>query len=509
MAPPTRGQIVADATLPTFDVEVYHGGSWVSIAAHVNAASAILEATGGEPTGVAMGPAVQPTASLTLFADSAATLQTLMGYEADGKPVRISFGFDSSDKLIRFGGALTRYGGAGRERSWECGGWNTHIEAQEVRSPLFRRRPIATATSLTSAEDPDTPGYAGGLINYILWQCGGRPVEQDGNPTYQSEAVFWYSCTQALIAPEYSWIPGGNPWELIRQLCRAAGGQVYQDGEGVVRYVDPITLATGTPAFTFTDEQLTAAERVSQGKAGYGECSDEHDSAIAVTGVTCTFVSRLVQGLQTVYEDTIPRQIAGSATLEIVCDTQLPLFSLEGAQVDGAVIRTARQTTSADITISASLDSAQRVIVTVENNVAEPVMLDNVRVRGRPVSAGEEGSAEYIVSGARVVTADESPFIQSRRHALMLCRMIYDGANGAGTLYTLTDAGYDPDRYVGEVVGLTNEDRGLADERTRLVRIDNDGGAFMAAALAPLGDLPTLDSVHIIGAVSGVKDMAY
>lgn len=505
MPAPTRAQIVADVTLPTFSAEIFTGGTWVAITSHVVAASADLDASGGQPSGVAMGPAVSPEARVELFADTATTLQTLRGYEVDNLPVRLSFGFDTSDLLQRFGGVLRGWGGEGRTRQWELRGWDALIEATEVRSPLFRRRPAATATGATTVENPATGGYAAGLINFILWTCGGRPLEQQA--TYPS-ATFYYSLSEALIAPEFSWIPGDNPWQVLLRLCKAAGGQIYQSTDGVIRYRDPITMATGTPAFTFSDEVLTAAQRVSQGKAGYETIRDRHDSDAAVTGVTCTYISRVVQGAQVVYEDKIPRQIAGGASLTVTCDTQLPLFSLAGAAIDACVIRTAVQATTSQVTVSPTLSSAQRVTVVITNTLTDPVMVDAIRITGRPVSAGEQGSASYIVSPARVVSIDDNPYIQSARHAEMLCRMVYDASNAAGTIYELGGCGYDPDRFVGEVVGLTSSDYGLTSLRCRIVAIRSDG-KWMDVELAPLGSLPTSSSVHIIGAVSGTKDLAY
>lgn len=499
MASPTRAEIVADVTSPTFDVEVWTGIAWQSVSSHVISATARIEATGGESSGVAMGPAVSPEAEVELWA--AGWVQA-----GDRTPVRISFGFAASDKLVRFGGIVMGRGRGATSGRWQLRGWDAHIEAQEVRSPLLRRRPIATETTATSAEDTSLSTYAGGLINYILWASGGRPYEQAG--TYTT-ALFYYSCTTALIGPDHTWIAGDNPWEAARRHCRAAGGQLYQDGAGTIRYVDPITLATGTPVFTFTDEVLTQAERAAQGKAGYADITVDIDSSVAVTGVTAAYVSRLVQGEQTVYEDTIPRMVAGGASLVVTCDTQLPLYALAGASIDAAVIRSAAQATPAQVTVSAVLHSAQRVLVTITNTLSQPVMVDAVRVQGRPVSAGEEGSASAIVSSARIVTAEDSAVIQSERHAAMLCQMILDAASAGGVLYQLTGCGYDPDRLVGEIVGLTSADLGLSALRCRIVAIDADGGAWMEATLAPLGSLPTRDSVHLVGSISGTKDLAY
>lgn len=509
MPAPTRAEITSDVTTPTFMVEVYTGGAWVDISAHVVSCAPVLEATGGEPSGVAMGPAVLPGCDIDLMADSAATLQTLRGYEVGRPPVRAKFGFASSDKLTRFQGVLMEGQGSARarRRRWSCRGWDAHIEAQEVRSHLFRRRHIFTTTSLSSVEDPASGVYAAGLGNYILWTCGGRPYAQAG--TYPS-ATFYYACTEALIGPEYTWTPGDSPWTVLLRLCRAAGGQLYQDGDGVIRYVDPITLATGTPAFTFTDEVLTAAQRAAQGKAGYGDISDRRDGGTTATGVVVTFVSRIVQGEQEVYADTTPRLIAGSSSIAVTCDTSVPIWSVASVSRDAVRHRSGVTASTSEVTVSATHSSAQRVAVTLVNTLTDPVMIYGLRIQGRPLAAGEQGSAEYIFTGARVVTLEDSPYVQSARHAAMVARMAYDGLSNAGLIYTLADCAYDPDRYVGEVVGLTSTDYGLTAERCRIVRIDVRDGGFMDCDLAPLGSLPTADDVWLVGAVtSGTKALAY
>lgn len=499
MAYPTRAQIVADVTNPDLDVEVFTGGAWVSAKQYVTSCRARLEATGGDPSGIAMGPQIRPDGEVELWA---------AGWSLAGNrtPIRISFGFGASDKLRRFGGIVV-----GRRRGrttgrWQLRGWDAHIEGCEVRSPMFRRRAIATRTTLTSVEDPTLSTYRGGLINYILWMCGGRPAEQAAS---YPDALFYYRCTTALIGPEHTWIPGDNPWQVILRLCRAAGGQVFQDGDGVITYVDPITLASGTPNFTFSDEILTQEQRAAQGKASYEDFEVEIDATAALTTVSCNFVGRLVDGGQQVYEQTVPLRLAPGQVKVVPCDTRLPLYSVSGVSIDAVITRSAVKATAAQVTASVALPSAQRALVTITNTLSEVVQIDAIRITGRPVSAGEEGSAQYSTGSGRAVKVEDSTYVQSMRHAAMLCRMLHDAGQTGGILHRLLGCGYDPDLFVGQIVGYTNADLGLSALRCRVVRIETEDGAWMDVALAPLAGLPTRDSVHIIGSISGTKDMAY
>lgn len=499
MAYPTRAQIVGDVTQPDLDVEVWNGSAWVSAKPYVTRCSARLDVTGGDPSGIAMGPQIRPEADVELWA---------AGWSLAGNrtPVRISFGFGASDKLRRFGGIVT-----GRRRGrttgrWELRGWDAHIEGCEVRSPLFSRRAIATRTTLTSVEDPAATNYRGGLINYILWQCGGRPAEQAAS---YPDALFYYRCTTALIGPEHTWIPGDNPWQVILRLCRSAGGQVFQDGDGVITYVDPITLASGTPSFTFTDEVLSQEQRATQGKAGYRDFEVEIDATAQLTTVTCNFVGRLVDGGQQVYQQTKPLRLAPGQVKVVPCDTQLPLYAVSGVSIDAVVVRSATKATASQVTATVALPSAQRAMVTLTNTLSEVVQIDALRITGRPVSAGEEGSAQYSTGSGRAVKVEDSTYVQGQRHAAMLCRMVHDAGQTGGVLYRLFGCGYDPDRFMGEIVFFTCAELGITNLRCRIVSIETEDGAWMDVELAPLAGLPTRDSVHIIGSISGTKDMAY
>jgi len=501
MAAPTRAEIVADATLPTYTVEWWNGSAWVAFdAAHVISLSPSLQATGGEPMGTAMGPSVQPSASVDLAAASWALV-------TDRTPVRISYGFASSDKLPRFAGPVVRRSRGPDSGTLELGGWDRHIAPQPVRSPLFYRRVVATATTVASLEDTSSSVYAGGMINYVLWECGGRPYEQAGS---YPGAVFYYSCTQALIAPEWDWCPGGDLWAFLIDQCRIGGGQIYQDGDGVVRYVDPITLASGTPAFTFSDEVLTAAQRVSQAKSPYADFSVDISGDAAVTGVSCTYVDRRIGGSQVAYEDTNPHPVEVGATLSHIADVITPLYSVQGVEADVVITRMARKAVAGtDYTISYTFTSAQRVTVTIVNLNANKLQVDAIRVRGRPLVANEDGSASYIVTDTNVIAVDDSPYVQTYHHAMMLCRMLYDAGQAGGTRYTLTGCRYDPDRYVGEVVGLTSSHLGLTALRCRVVEIQSGAGDFMDVQLVPLAGLPTSSDVHLVGSISGTKALAY
>src|SRR6266542_188674 len=118
------------------------------------------------------------------------------------RPIRFTT-TNSADTTARtFTGVITQMHRTLDDCDIKCEGIKVLIAANKIYSPMLVRRPAATKTTASSVDDPTNVSYRGGLVNYALWQCGGRPYEQAGS--YPS-AVFYYSCDHAILSPDYSW----------------------------------------------------------------------------------------------------------------------------------------------------------------------------------------------------------------------------------------------------------------------------------------------------------------
>lgn len=527
MTAPTRTQITADVTLPTYLVEVRQGSNWFDISAFVTSVSIDIRTT-GDSSGLSFGSAVTPTATIELINvgtaliddtpnrliddDSLQLLDAALWYAWELAPIRISFGFSTSTLLPRFSGVVvsrSRNGAVGI--TWECRGWDAIIEGASIRSPVFINRMIATQTTPTQSDDPSSiSSYTGGIVNYILWQCGGRPYEQAAS--YPS-ATFYYSCTNSLIGLKYSWIAGEGPWEALLRFVRAAGGQMYQDSLGVMRYTDPFSMNTGSSTHHFTDEIRTAAQRASDGKTAYQSISSRATTEQALSAVNASYVSRQLQGAQQVYEDRIPRYLAVGASVVIDLDLQLPIAALSFVGVDTIEIQSATFVAHNRSTVSWS---AQRVTIIVTNTHTRPVQIERIYVIAQPIAVEEEGTASYsgttTLQSNRTLNLEDSPWVQDRRHAEQLCRMAWDLYSNVGEIITLSTCAYDPDRTLGEIVSLTCADWELNAVLHRIVGIRPFGGAWMDVDLCAVGGLPKTSDVWVIGTsynASTVRQISY
>jgi hypothetical protein len=483
----TRAQIEADVARPTFAVTL----DGADVSSDVTDISGALEQTSGAD-GIGFGVVVQPSADVGFSRESfTRTYQD--------RSLTIAYGFETSDKTMFFKGVASKRERGDSTGSWQARGFDALIEATDIRSPLFYQRAIATRTTATSIEDPSNPAYRGGLINFCFWKAGGRPAGQG-----YSNPAFEYQCGDSILTPTWSWLNGEDGMQAIGNLCRAAGGIVYQDSQGRMRYVEPFALAAAAATFHYTDAHLTAAQRVAQSAGNYGSIRDSEETTIAVGTVRSTFVQRLLQGNQQIYEDRSPIRLAPSETLTLPLDLSLPCYIFDRVEIEAAIGARAQKLVAGQVAVSASLVAAQRISLTLTNTLSEAVTVWSRRAWGHPLVAGEEGSASFSAAvsrpRARDLELEDSVFVQSRSFAERRCRMYWDFYSEPRPIIRLGNCGFDPDRSLGEIVTLTNAARSWSQSPHRIVALrPARAGALMDVDLVPISGLPKTSDFFIVG----------
>ncbi len=433
MAPPTRAMIDAIAALPKFRVSIWNGTSYDIISNdEIISVSGDIDSNGKE-NGLSFGDAVVISAQVT-FADT-------VSFTANWQMtlVRIEMTYDIGDWMPVFYGFITGKTRNGREIVIDCAGIDRKIQDVKYYGVVRYRRPVATKTSIAVTEDPTDPFYAAGAINEIFWRAGGRPYEQAAS---FPSALFYYQCDQSLIQPEWIWFSGENLLEELYMLARAGGGQIYQGTSNVIRYVQPFTLANGSSTYTITDGY-------------YGDLSESQQVADQVGTIRATYTPRYLQGYQTVYEDNTAKLVKNGETQTIEGVTDLPVYvyaTQTASQLFTGVDWNADPVTP---TLNSITYTAQKITINVTNGGSAPMVINSISVTGRPVVAAEKGYTSYG-STLPERNLEDNPYVQSRQHADMLCRMVYDFYSPIKPVITLGNCGFDPDRYVGETVTLNS-----------------------------------------------------
>lgn len=505
MPAPTRPQIEAAVALPTYKIEIDEGAGYVTVSgAEIRAINTKLVTTNDQDNAFAFG-----TVATSLSSVEIADTTTITAWQL--ARLRISYGFDTSTYVVAFEGVITKRQHQGHFYTYEASGFDFLIARKKIYTEVFYRRPIATETTATSVEDISDGSYKAGLLNNIMWRSGGRPYEQ---PSYGSDPLFkfWYSFDQSIVAPRWSWISGENAWEEVFRLVRAAGGQLYQDRDGVIYYKQPLTfgyVASGTTLYDF-------------GEDTFQSISEDSSTVSNLDTIQASFVERILQPMQQVYESTTPKLLPDAETTDIDIEMQYPVYAYaENVNSFDFIIEAVKATyfdgrdatlDYVDFTITFNTTAAQLLALSFNNSTGEPISLNRILVNGRPITAGSEGKATYSTGDGPELQLEDNVYIQSFAQAYRLVRMFYDFYHTNRAIITLDGVGYDPDRYLGEVVTITYSAWGLSAARHRIIGLDYNNGSKMSVTLAPISGLPTRDDVFIVNgtyADATVKKVSY
>lgn len=514
MAAPTRAQIEGTIVQPKYKVEILgFDSAWHQILdARVIDISGNVESTTNINNGVSFGSPSAASADLEME-DNEVYSSIYTSNEAwINQPVRISYGYDTSDFIQVFYGPVQSITVSNHFVKMSLGGIEQFIANVKLHSPIYYRRLVATKTTTLTEENPDNlPVYSAGLLNYALWMSGGRPYEQKDIIFTEASTgfKFWYSCDWSILAPDFAWFSGANTLEEIYALVRASGGQLYQDNKGVLRYASPTSLGDTTTYgsyFTFDDgtfvdyeKTITAVEKLDV--------------------VKLTYTPRYVGPEQQVIEDTQPRFFAPSETKVIELAPQQPVWSYVGLLTfdDSTATKTMHATllNNADVTptIGAVITNAQNVQITVTNPSATfPMILHDIKIKGRALLANEEATLSYG-TGPVERNIENNVYIQSEDDAQRFLRMIYDFYVESRPVITLSGVQFDTDRFVGELVQFSSQyNVDVVGTVYRIIKIGYNIGTSMDISMVSVATLKKRPDFFIIGtSYSGatVRELGY
>lgn len=521
MAAPTRLQIEANFAKPTYKVEVLnHAGTWYTMNnARIADLSGSADSTGNQDNGVSFGTPSDPSASVDMEDYQVDGIRYMHDPYWINKPCRISFGFDTSDFVTVFQGPIVSMNRSNNNITLDLGGSLDYLADVKIHTPIYYRRPAATKTTIASQEDPDGIGYVAGLINLALWRAGGRPKEQQGILYTEASAdwKFWYSCDQSLISPDYSWYSGDNTQDEVYRLARAVGGQIYQDTFGTVRYTNPLNFADTTgysSYFTFDDSHFD----------GYSESITKGE---LIGTLRMTYTPRRVEVMQTVVEDTTPRQItpfvvSGQSTI-IELSADKPIWAYQGLTAfnDSTATLTMKAQLLDNRAITPDIGSieqyASKVVIAVTNpDSITPMIITSIKIDGRPLEANDDLNIQYPDPSSAYLpekVVENNVYVQNEAHAKRLVRMIYDFYNELRPIITLNNVMYDPDRHVGEIVQLDSQYNSNLSIYYRIIKIAHSAiGTTMSVDLVQTTNMPTSSDMFIIGdsySGSDTRELSY
>jgi hypothetical protein len=484
-----------------YAVEWKIGGSWVDITDYVLSVEGSNTLSGGVNP-LAFGDAGEQEFTITVLRSLGVSTWAYV-------PVRVDF-TRSATTARNFAGVILDYDGDLDQVSFKCKGYAELIKkrTRSIFSLAYYRRPLFTKTTAISVEDPTSGSYRAGLGNYICWQAGGRPYEQAASyPT----ADFYYQFDQAILASDWSWLAGEDGWGELKKLAEAAGGQLYQDRDNIVKYTHPLNIASaGGTSYNFN-------------RSVYKELRESASARDLMTKCVVSYVPRVKRAMQVVVEDSTPRLVAAGATVSFPLEPQWPLASLEYApgsttQLAAAAFNITYVATGAPVSQAGSGGyghtvsfKAQQVSLTVGNTSGQPFVINRVILRGEPITTGEGGTATSG-SGEEGLSKSDNPYIQSESHAQRLADLGVALYGAARPIRKASGCPYDPGRFTGEVATLTEPALSLtAVSHIIVAKEDGETGATSSYDLFSLAGLPVAADYFVVSSSSqvGTKKLGF
>lgn len=463
------------------------GSAWADISDHVLHVTDQAELTGNRDNALAFGDSSDVTCTVQVSDALAASAWSRT-------PIRV-FYYMNGAGTGAFAGIITSRERDDMQLTFECTGYAELVRATKAYSRLFYMRPVATKTTSVSDEDPDSVSFRGGLINFLLWRAGGRPLEQNFNSTYASVAKFWYSCDQALIAPLWSWVAGEEAWDECKKLAQASGGMVYQSGDGTIIYRQPYGIADQTALATF-DEDVYSGAPTETADAG----RQIGDSFI------CAYMGRALRPQQAIAESSESMLLHIGETKTLIIEPQWPIYSLDLATSTTARATSFVATFPSNLSATAGTDFttsvewyAQRIIVTLTNTSGRPITIWSYKFEGQPVVATVGGSVT-AGSGLDQRTINDNPYVQTAQHAGRLAQLYLKFYSAPRPVRSIKGCTFDPARYVGEVVALSVSAWGITAEPHIILSISTDDtGLISDYELVYVGDLGRTSDYFQVG----------
>lgn len=521
--------------------------------------------------GITLGRTTPPEATirlkkLTQLAVSQRTYQWRLAH------VAVYYTVNNLDYYPAFCGIITGRTEEMNAVSFRCQGYLTLLEYYKNYTPLWKSKPAASyipdSTESTVNEDnlpywqnlvkEQNPtikeGMDVGVINTIFWIIGGRPYKYKKYFKYINYVPrFYFDCDHSPIYPKFTWLNQENISEDFASLASAAGGQITQTTDGVVRFINPHSFAPAPKSITITDSM-------------FASLTIEEESAVTFNKVVMTFSPRYLGANQVVLEDPIGKYLPYGEEFRHEIEFPQPVDRLTNNTYFGSgvsfgasggyfgidrYINSRDFVTAVDYTgETASVDlkiprltnifyPRPRFTWDTENNQgtwsiendrrktpgqymellvnardqARPLYLAKITLYGIPVLTGEPQTlkrdieldftdlvdAGIVPSGLREVEVKDNPYVQTKDHAQRLMDVIKYLHKRPRPAINISDMVYDSRLQLGDVVTLNSQFYSLQGlYKVTSVTVKNTG-ALMDLTLVDVSDIKTKNDFFIVG----------
>ena len=523
--------------------------------------------------GIALGLSSYPTAVVTLKKTSFnAPAQRTYNWRLAN--VLIKYSLDGVNYSSSFSGFIETRSEQLNTVQFTCYGYLKLLEYYRYYTPLWKNKPVATPIpdipqshldwspavsglwgQYISHQDPTTlSGFYTGTLNTIFWLMGGRPHKfKDHYLNTNQLPRFWYDADPCPIVPKFTWMNLEDISEDVSLLAGAAGAQITQTSDGVVRVLSPHSFSRSPKNIVITDSM-------------FNQIDIEDESAVTFGKAIVTFTPRFLGANKAVLDDPIGIYLPYNEEYEHEIELPQPVDRLTNNTyyasgvtfgMSGGLFGIGQYISSTDFVTAVDYNGDTSAVllkipkltslfyvrdkfiwntqnntgywtkvqdyaktpgqfmklVVKNDNSAKSLYLAKISLYGVPVEAGEAQtvkkdidldftglvSAGIVPSGFREVSLKDNPYVQSKDHAMRLLDVIRYLYKRPRPTIRVVDLVYNPNIEVGDIITIRSGFYSI-DGQYKVTSISvKETGAKLDVTCVDVSDIKTKDQFFIIG----------
>jgi len=261
---------------------------------------------------------------------------------------------------------------------------------------------------------------------------------------------------------QWIWLDDEYVWMKLQEAAEAAGGMIYFDHSGVLRFEGMQHWVDGSDHMSSQYSYTTA--KFEDLQPGYSY-NDGYSSAVV------EYIRRSESYTETVWEDDEPELIPPGESIKRTARLQYPCTTVldPEEEKDYSCITTSGVPKNDDATVTMTAYAAQAEIEVANGNSTYAIIATGLRLRGRPLVGGQNAEVKMVTAAGFISDTKEfrvsgNQCIQSHMQAERLATFYRDRLERVPCVFTIPSSPAKPWLELGDRVTVVCSDEGINHE---------------------------------------------
>jgi hypothetical protein len=331
----------------------------------------------------------------------------------------------------------------------------------------------------------------------VTWNCLGRSEaikDIQGRTTVYEDTTLtdWIEvlATEAGIAAadqnfdiddseiQWIWLDDEYVWMKLQEAAEAAGGMIYFDHSGVLRF-------EGMQHWVDGDDHRTS--QYSYTISNFADLLPEYRHTDGYSSVRVEYIRRDEGYEETVWTDQEPELIPPGESIKRIARLDYPCSEIvtPEADTDYSFVTSGGSPRNSDATITATAYAAQVELDIINTNATYAIIALDMQLRGRPLLGGPNSEVKLFTAAGYISDTKEFPIsgnqcIQSHAQAEKLATFYRDRLERVPCIFTIPPSPAKPWLELGDRITVVCSDESINHEAYIVgITLSYESGAFL------------------------------